>query len=131
MATGLEEIDSSWYHFRSSGAMTANSWALEDGSWYLASSSGALRTGWANVGGAWYWMDPESCAMVTGKQETNGGTYCFNAGGDMATGWAWDASGSCWYLSSGSSDGRHRTGWANVGGAWYYLNPEDYMMATG
>ncbi len=131
MATGLEEIDSSWYHFRSSGAMTANSWALEDGSWYLAASSGALRTGWANVGGAWYWMNPESCAMVTGKQEINGGTYYFNAGGDMATGWAWDASESCWYLSSGSSDGRLRTGWANVGGAWYYLSPEDYKMATG
>ena len=45
-------------------------WARDaDGSWYLASQSGALVTGWQKVGGTWYRIDPSSYEMATGVKD--------------------------------------------------------------
>ena len=45
----------------------------------------------------------------------------------MQTGWA--KVGGAWYYLSGS--GAMQTGWLKLGGTWYWLDPESGAMATG
>ena len=59
-----------------------------------------LLTGWQNVG-AWYYLAP-SGAMLTGWQQIGGTWYYFGTGGDMYTGGHWI--GWRWYTFG--SDGR-------------------------
>lgn len=131
MMTGMVQKDGVWYYLTSSGAM-ATGWARDaDGSWYLASQSGALVTGWQKVGGTWYWIDPNSYKMATGVLDLNDGRYFLKPSGAMATGWAQDADGSWHLASTDAADGRLQTGWQQVNGSWYWLDPATGKMATG
>ena len=128
----IVQVGSERYAFGPSCAMVGSGWGFVDGDWYLASSSGALRTGWQLVGGAWYWMDSSSCAMRTGLLQLGNSRYYLTASGAMATGWAWDASEGCWYYATPSNaDGRLLTGWQLVGGRWYWMDGATARMQTG
>ena len=45
-----------WYYMNSSGAMTTG-WQQIGGKWYYMNSSGAMTTGWQQIGGKWYYMN--------------------------------------------------------------------------
>ena len=55
---------------------------------------------------------------LTGWQEIDGSTYCFDESGAMCTGWQ-RVSGETFYLGT---DGRLATGWLKLDGATYYLD---------
>jgi len=73
----------SWYYASGSGAM-ATGWLSNGGTWYWLGGSGAMASNsWANVGGVWYWFD-DSGAMVTGWRQVGGAWYYFSGSGAMA-----------------------------------------------
>ncbi len=93
--------------------------------WYFFNASGAMATGWAQVGGKWYYF-ASSGAMVTGWAQVGGKWYYFNTSGAMVTGW--QKIGSVWYYFQ--SGGAMQTGWLKLGSTWYYFNASG-AMATG
>ena len=51
-------------------------WFVDDGTWYCANDSGAIRAGWFYYGSNWYWLDPNNNgAMLEGFQTLNGSIY--------------------------------------------------------
>ena len=48
----------------------------------IANTSGAMVTGWLQLGGVWYYMNP-SGAMVIGRQQINGTWYTFSSSGAL------------------------------------------------
>ena len=82
----------------------ATGWALADGTWYYAASSGAIQRGrWIKSGSAWYYLDDVSGAMRTGEFAVGSTRYISYDSGAMAS--------SCWInLSNGMA-------WANSSGA--------------
>lgn len=116
-------LGSSTYAFDSNGKMGVSGWCFADGSWYLASGSGALVSGWQKIGGAWYWLDGSSYAMQTGWCPINGYWYHLSPSGAMDTGWLLD--GSTWYYLNGN--GVMQTGWCYIGESWYHLSSSGAM----
>lgn len=148
-ATGWRHIDDNWYWFDQNGkaaknttvgfgsstyafdvngCMAESGWCYADGSWYLASSSGALLNGWQRIGGAWYMLDRSSYAMHTGWYLNGNAWYHLSSSGAMDTGWFLD--GRTWYWLD-PSVGDMRTGWQCISGTWYYLSPNGGAMQTG
>ena len=68
-------------------------------------------------GGSWYYLDEQTGAMVTGWKQIGGTWYYLNSSGAMVTGWM-NGGGSWYYLSS---SGSMATGWFYDHGAWYYF----------
>lgn len=121
--------------------------------WFYFDGSGAMHKGWLNLRGTWYYLDEESGVMYSngsytvggqwvGDEETGeliGGTnYVFRADGSMLTGWykeeyedtytdpetgeeVADAWTEWYYLNA---NGLPHKGWLNLGGTWYYFDPE-------
>ena len=115
------------YFFQPSGAMITG-WALRPEGWYYANGSGAMITGWIQYGGKWYYLNPANeenpglmvsdCTMTIGGQ-----TYVFKADGAMRAGWEKDADGGWYYYDTYT--GQIKSGWQYIGGAWYYLDPNN------
>ncbi len=80
-------------------------WYLDNstGRWYYLNGSGAMATGWNNIGGSWYYLS------------TNHNGYY----GEMIKGWFFDNTDNKWYYLNG--DGAMVTGWNKIGGKWYYF----------
>lgn len=76
--------------------------------------------------GWWYRYEdgsyPASAAIAIG-----GATYRFDARGYMVTGWVREA--DQWFFHQAS--GAQASGWTQVEGTWYYLDPATGAMATG
>ena len=75
MATGWEEIDGTYYYFRSSGAMVTG-WQEIDGVYYYFKSSGAMAANeycdgyWLDASGKWTYK-----AKAEWKQDSKGWYY--------------------------------------------------------
>ena len=111
------------YCYPTSGGSTAT-----DVTWYYASSSGALVSGWQKINNKWYYMDPDTNYMYAGDLYCiNDEWYFFTAGGALA-GAGWQSTAhtvdgkKTWYYTK--SDGTPEEGWKKIGGYWYYLYPE-------
>ncbi|WP_305299805.1 L,D-transpeptidase family protein, partial [Parvibacter caecicola] len=94
--------------------------------WYYLKATGAMATGWKQLGKNWYYLN-ESGAMATGWKQLGKSWYYLNASGAMATGWK--KLGGSWYYLNAS--GAMATGWKKLGGSWYYLNPVSGAAAKG
>ncbi|WP_418985466.1 peptidoglycan DD-metalloendopeptidase family protein, partial [Blautia sp.] len=89
--------------------------------------SGAMATGWLNLGGTWYYLNPSGGAMQTGWYKVGKTWYYSNGSGAMQTGWL--RLGNTWYYMNGS--GAMLTGWQKIGGCSYYFNPTSGAMSSG
>ncbi|PGA79394.1 hypothetical protein COL91_28225 [Bacillus pseudomycoides] len=121
-ATGwILDAEDKWHYRDSSGAMKTG-WAEVSGKWYYLDSTGAMKTGWVEVSGKWYYFDSTG-AMKTGWAEVSGKWYYLDSTGAMKTGWA-EISGKWYYLDS---TGAMKTGWLQENGNWYYLQSNGAM----
>lgn len=96
---GYWEIDGEKYYFDENGVMRTG-WILVDAytwtdddetvhkfeTWYHASGSGALDSGWKQIGGKWYYFHKYG-NMAYGERRINGIDYIFKDDGEMETGW--------------------------------------------
>lgn len=120
-------IKGKYYHFNSSGYMSAN-WYKQNVSWYWLGSDGAMKTKWQKVKGKWYYMSPSDGVMLTGSQLINNKWYVLdNNSGAMKTGWNRENGGWRYYDSSGAMQENR---WLKTGGKWYYLD-RGGLMLTG
>lgn len=87
-------------------------------------ASGAMQTGWINLGGIWYYLSG-SGAMQTGRLKQNGVWYYLSGYGAMQTGWL-EQNGT-WYWLDGS--GAMATGWRYISGTWYWFYGSGNMAA--
>ena len=126
MLTGLQEIDGTRYYLNASGAMETG-WKLLNNHYYYFTSSGAMKTGWFKDKGLWYYLKPDDGVMATGLQEIDGTRYYLNASGAMEIGWKLLDNQYYYFTESGAM----KTGWFKDKGLWYYLKPDDGVMATG
>ena len=78
MQTGWVQSPASgkWYYMNESGAMTTG-WQNVGGTWYYMDSTGAMQTGWIFDGSNWYYLY-ESGAMAS---NTTVDGYVLNASG--------------------------------------------------
>jgi len=81
-------------------------WKMIDNTWYLFDCNGFCYTGWINYIAPdkteiWYYLDPISCAMVTGWKKIDGKYYFFDVTGLMKTGWIKDNGKDYMLYSSG------------------------------
>lgn len=118
------EINGETYFFGSAGNMLTG-WILREEGWYYLNSSGRKTIGWVISYGGWYYMDGENTEypglMATDcYKEIGGNTYAFYSTGLMRTGWYYDS--GCLYFNP---SGHMVTGWEEVSGYWYYLDPEN------
>ena len=126
MLTGLQEIDGTRYYLNTSGAMQIG-WKWLDNHYYYFATSGAMKTGWFKDKGLWYYLKPEDGVMATGLLNVDGTRYYLNASGAMEIGWQLLDNQYYYFTESGAM----KTGWFKDKGLWYYLKPEDGVMATG
>lgn len=82
------------------------------------------------------YMNTRVCAVTRYKedgswQQEESGDWFYTKGDANVTGWQelqWSG-GTSWFLFDG--DGRMLTGWQNVNGSWYYLDPASGAMQVG
>ena len=135
MVIGDQKIGDKDYFFTDSGAMVTG-WnkvvSNNATNWYYYDASGAMVAGkWILIGAAWYYLGTNGI-METGQFNDGKANYYANDFGAMQTGWVntGSASAPVWYYYGPS--GAMQTGWQIVGGAWYYMNPDNNgIMETG
>ena len=135
MVIGAQNINGKEYFFANDGTMVTgwNKVVSNDATnWYYYDASGAMVTGkWIIVGGTWYYMGADG-VMEIGQFSDGKANYYANASGAMQTGWVntGTTAAPIWYYYG--SSGAMQTGWQVVGGAWYYMNPDNNgIMETG
>lgn len=103
------------------------------------------RSGWILKDGRYRYLDFHAHPL-TGFQELDGVTFCFDGQGDMLTGWVQREDGRYFFGSDGAmrrgqqdvdgkkycfdADGRMCTGWTEVQGRRFYYG-DDGVMCTG
>ncbi|WP_251197742.1 N-acetylmuramoyl-L-alanine amidase [Anaerotardibacter muris] len=128
MATGVQNVNGTFYYFNDSGAKTSKTgWQQIGSTWYYL-KAGIAQTGWLKTGGKWYWLDKSTAKMATGWTSVDGKKYFLNSSGAMR-GAGWFNDGGTWYWITNS--GAAATGWAKVKGTWYWLDRDTAKMATG
>ncbi|MBO4235309.1 MAG: hypothetical protein J5928_02535 [Firmicutes bacterium] len=146
MATGgARYLNDNYYLFGEDGALiTEPGWnsvknSLGDTHWYYIDSEGICKTGWQKIGGNWYFFDADMYAKEERYNSTwyiDGERYYFDENGILQTGWIEDTwtwtdyegneySQKNWYYASAS--GTIATGWAQIGGKWYYFGTDGEM----
>lgn len=125
MITGWALVNGKWYNAKSSGALYNSGWMEVNGTWYYFKSDGEMATGWLDDGGTWYYMKSDG-TMATGWVEDGGDWYYLKDSGALYTGWI--KSGNTWYLLKPS--GAMAVGWYSDGGTWYYFKSSGAMTAN-
>lgn len=103
------------------------------------------RSGWILKDGSYRYLDFHAHPL-TGFQEIDGVTFCFDDQGDMRTGWVQQNGSTYWFGTDGAmrrgqqtvdgkdycfdADGAMCTGWTDVGGKRFYYG-DDGVMCTG
>lgn len=126
MATGVVQVNGTYYLFNSDGAMLTG-WQKLGNTWYYMNSSGSMyRNQWVSSSGKWYFMGADG-KMATGIINDGGTKYYMYGDGTMATGWI--SAGKDWYYAA-SSGALSVNNWSKVSGEWYYFGA-DGKMKTG
>ena len=92
---------------------------------FYLGSIGAMRTGWASIGGSKYFFDNEG-VLQKGWLKYNGAMYFLQSNGKLKKGWL-KYNGDWYYLQT---NGKMKTGWLKLGNTWYYLQSNG-KMKTG
>ena len=126
-----KEILGKRYFFGITGAMEKG-WIQRAEGWYYAEGGGVKQTGWQYIGSNWYYFDENNESypglMVFDCEKTiYGKTYYFTVSGAMRVGWYWENGGWSYY---DDNSGQKISGWKNVSGYWYYLDPNDQDRMT-
>lgn len=100
-------------------------WGIYNNIWYYFSASGAMQSGWLNLGNTWYYLRGDG-SMATGWLNLGNTWYYLRGDGSMAIGWL--NLGNTWYYLRG--DGSMTTGWLNLGNTWYYLRADGSMASN-
>ncbi len=109
------------------GMTNAGTNTLNNGTTYsvISNNTGAgsnSTTGsWYKEGGYWYFKTASGNRVANDWLIWNNAYYRFDADGKMVTGFYDKDDYATYYLSN---SGAMKTGWAQVKGAWYYLNPQ-------
>jgi len=113
------------------GNTTANTGVTTSGSTTIntntaistSTGSGSTSTtgSWYKEGGYWYFKTASGNRVANDWLIWNNAYYRFDADGKMVTGFYDKDNYATYYLSN---SGAMKTGWAQVKGAWYYLNPQ-------
>ena len=122
-------VDGELFLFGEDGArVTGSGWKSVKGTWYYLEGS-VVRTGWLKSGDSWYYLDATTGAMKCAESfVVDGVRYVATGSGACPTN-AWVKLAKGWYLTDGSCAAR--TGWAQVDGTWYYLDPKTGIMKSG
>lgn len=101
-----------WMFRQTNGGYAKSRWGIADGLWYYFNADGHMLTGWQLIGNQWYYLCTEEDAKAqSGRKE-----------GAMVTGWQFDPLYQKWFYFD--VNGAMITGWREIGGKWYYFNPE-------
>ena len=122
METGPNKINGKLYLFKENGALANAGWQSYKGDWYYTNKDGIAYTGWKQINGTWYYLNEFNGAMYTGVLNLDGKLFYLNENGSWNTkqGWVEDKDGNWFYVNG---NGTLKTGWAQIGGIWYYFNP--------
>lgn len=109
--TWIQTEDGIWMFCQTNGIYLKSRWGMIDGLWYYFDGDGRMLTGWQNLGSQWYYLcKKEDEGVKAGMKE-----------GAMAIGWHFDSFYQKWFYFDKS--GGMVTGWCEIDGKWYYLNP--------
>ena len=86
---------------------------------------GAKSGEWRKSNGLWWWRWADGSYAKSEFLTIKNVTYYFDSEGWMETGWA--KLGGHWYYFDPSS-GAMKTGWLNLNGTWYWLDNEGQMV---
>ena len=99
MLTGWQEIEWEKYHFSVEGVMAVGRHTIA-GKLYDFDSDGKMITGWYTLDDEQYYHDPETGAVVYGKQDIGDDSYYFDTDGIMQKGGLYTAaSGKKYFLA--------------------------------
>ena len=150
MATGLQQIEGSWYYFNDDGTMFKG-WLPYGGAVYYYDASGKLALGWQTIGNYRYYFDPGTAKMAIGLKKIGDYYYLFNENGTRFTGWV-RYNGAMYYYETNESSifaGILVTGLEKIPAGtysfldgsttrvleteegWYYFNTSTAKMFTG
>jgi len=95
----------SWRYTQSNGSYIRSRFEKIDGKWYMFNNVGNMVTGWYNLPGTqnWYYLRGDGSAVINNWVSDRGDWYYIGANGIMIT------------------------GWRQVGGTWYYFQPDGRM----
>lgn len=123
------------YVFEDSGALASTAgWKKLTNSghtlWVYANADGSAKIGWYQEGSTWYYFNGmgfmlDSPTIIGGKINLFKSSGAWDGYGK--TGWVYNASNYEWYYCT-DNNGTPKTGWLNLGGKWYYLDPSSYRM---
>ncbi len=120
------QVNRKWYHFDGTGIMQTG-WITTGGNQYFLDESGAAVSGWMEQDGNWYYLNPNRSGFgkaLTGWQNIGGKRYCFNGDGVMLKN-VWQDN---LYLTD---SGAVATGWLELDGFYYYLEPNSRSRSFG
>ena len=84
VSAGWKQIDGLWYYFGSDGVMASSKWIASGQNYCYVSSSGAMLTGWQDIGGQTYYLSKSTGYRVAGQwAKIDGKTYYFNKDGQL------------------------------------------------
>ena len=115
-------IDGETYYFNGDSSMHTGllTWKA-DGLKSYYGPDGKRLTGWQKSGGKTYYIDPATGKSVRWQQKIGGSWYYFDGDSSMHTGLlTWKADG---LKGVYGPDGKRLTGWQEVKGETYYINP--------
>jgi len=126
LATGKKTIDGKKYCFTDYGYMVTGLYNTGDG-YELYGRNGQLigpvKTGWNEISGTWYYFNGSE-VYQNGVYEINGEKYGFSYDYSMYTDYAeYD------YVF-GSNGKAVKSGWAQIGAFWYYVDSATGRMVT-
>ncbi len=126
---GFHYIDGKEYYFSGKGVLQTSKWVKDSaGRDYYVDGAGLKKLGWFTVSGKRYYVSDGTGRYADGEFDIGGKTYGFDKNGVMQTGWVrmtdrdyTPFSGLFYY----GTDGAKRTGWLDLDGKRYYLDPGD------
>ena len=128
---GFRVINGKTYYYRN-GKRVKGWLRLSNGAGrYFDSRTGAMKLGFAKVGGKWYYFEPRTGWSRRGTWTAKSGNvrYFRNTTRDMVTGWVRNTKGERRYFQPFS--GIMCKGLKKIRGKWYYFDPDRGVACSG
>ena len=128
-ASGWLRISGTWRYFDpETNKLLIDGFATSNGKTYYIGSKGSCVNGWVKANGTWYYFDKSSYAMLVNDWvRYKNSWYHFGEDGAVTVNGLATASGKTYFMGS---DGTVKSGWKQVGSAWYHFNTKSYAADT-